>query len=384
MSKLPNIQILRALAAFSVVVYHSGIESTSVCNNTNQGCTYDIWVGGYGVGLFFLISGFIMVATSWNSFGKPRAALDFMRRRLIRIVPLYWLLTTIAVVGVFFVPTMLNVPVLDPLYVAASYLFIPVTRVNGLVRPIANLGWTLNLEMMFYVVFTVSLFFTRRVGLFLSVGFLLAFTVLQTTGLFAANGAMASIPLNFWADPIILNFIVGMIVAVFYVQGARCSQFTSYILIAVSIILSYFAYLMDATIMTYPENHIISRLANGIPAVFLFLGCTMGPQLNQVRTMWRGLLLIGDASYSLYLIHPFALRAFGKIWTKAIGRELPVWSFTIACLMLALAIGLICYYVAERPLLNYFNRFLPHRKNPVTALNPLVGPAGLEPATKRL
>jgi exopolysaccharide production protein ExoZ len=365
MSKLPNIQILRALAAFSVVVYHSGIESTSVCNNTNQGCTYDIWVGGYGV-------------------GKPRAALDFMRRRLIRIVPLYWLLTTIAVVGVFFVPTMLNVPVLDPLYVAASYLFIPVTRVNGLVRPIANLGWTLNLEMMFYVVFTVSLFFTRRVGLFLSVGFLLAFTVLQTTGLFAANGAMASIPLNFWADPIILNFIVGMIVAVFYVQGARCSQFTSYILIAVSIILSYFAYLMDATIMTYPENHIISRLANGIPAVFLFLGCTMGPQLNQVRTMWRGLLLIGDASYSLYLIHPFALRAFGKIWTKAIGRELPVWSFTIACLMLALAIGLICYYVAERPLLNYFNRFLPHRKNPVTALNPLVGPAGLEPATKRL
>jgi exopolysaccharide production protein ExoZ len=367
MSKLPNIQVLRALAAFSVVLYHSGIESTSICTNTNQGCSYDIWVGGYGVGLFFLISGFIMVATSWNAFGKPGAAWDFIRRRLIRIVPLYWLLTTIAVVGVFFIPTMLNVPVLDPLYVAASYLFWPVTRVNGLVRPIANLGWTLNLEMMFYAVFTISLFFTRRLGLFLSVGFLVVFSVLQTTGLFAAGGAMASTPLNFWADPIILNFIVGMIVAVFYMQGARCSLFVSFALIAVSIALSYLAYQMDTQILSFPENHIVSRLANGVPSVFLFLACALGPQLNQGNAMWRALLLVGDASYSLYLIHPFALRAFGKIWTRVIGTHLPVWTFTIACLVLALTIGFMCYYAAERPLLNYFSKFLPQRKKPVAA-----------------
>src|SRR5437016_4636844 len=126
MSKLPNIQLLRALAASSVVVYHSGIESTSVCKGTNLNCVYDFWTGGYGVGLFFVISGFIMVTTSWNAFGQPGAALDFMRRRIIRIVPLYWLLTTVAVIGVFFVPTMLNVPVLDFPYVAASYLFWPV------------------------------------------------------------------------------------------------------------------------------------------------------------------------------------------------------------------------------------------------------------------
>jgi exopolysaccharide production protein ExoZ len=357
MNKLPNIQVLRALAAFSVVVYHSGIESSSVCTATGQPCNSEIWVGGYGVGLFFLISGFIMVATSWNAFGRPGAMVDFIRRRLIRIVPLYWLLTTIAVVGVFFVPSMLNVPVMDPLYVAASYFFWPMQRVNGLVRPIANLGWTLNLEMMFYVVFTVSLFFTRRIGLLVSMGFLTVFCAMQTTGLFAVSGALPSTPLNFWADPIILNFIVGMLVAVFYMQGARCHLYVGFALIAVSLILSAFAYQMDAVLLALPENSLIARLANGIPAVFLFLTCALGPQINEASKFWRPFLLVGDASYSLYLIHPFALRVFTKLWTKVVGTHLPVWSFTLACLVMGLAVGFACYYLAERPMLAYFSKF---------------------------
>ena len=76
----------------------------------------------------------------------------------------------------------LNVPVLDAGYVISSYLFWPVMRVNGFVRPIANLGWTLNIEMMFYTVFTVGLLFRRNVGLAFTMGFLGLFTLLQTLG----------------------------------------------------------------------------------------------------------------------------------------------------------------------------------------------------------
>jgi exopolysaccharide production protein ExoZ len=355
MSKLHNIQILRALAASTVVYYHSGIESTSVCTGTNLPCVYNFWIGGFSVGLFFVISGFIMVATSWNSFGQPSAAVDFMRRRIIRIVPLYWLLTSIAVVGVFFVPSMLNVPVLDPAYVASSYLFWPVTRINGLVRPIANLGWTLNLEMMFYVIFTLALLFSRRTGLILAIGFLAGFTALQTTGIFASGGALPSTPLNFWSDPIIINFIMGMVVAVFYKRGYRIGLLTSLFFITVCVLLSIIAYQWDATILTYPETHIVSRMADAVPPLFLFLACSLGPQVDAHKLIWRLGLLIGDASYSLYLIHPFALRAFGKIWIKFIGTHLPVWSFTLLCPILALAVGLACYYLAERPLLKLFS-----------------------------
>jgi exopolysaccharide production protein ExoZ len=355
MSKLPNIQILRALAASTVVLYHSGIETTSVCQATSRSCALEFWIGGFGVGLFFVISGFIMVATSWNAFGQPGAALAFMKRRIIRIVPLYWLLTTVAVIGVFFVPSMLSVPVLDPLYVAASYLFWPVTRINGLVRPIANLGWTLNLEMMFYVIFTLSLFFTRGIGLILAIGFLAAFTALQISGLFAVGGTLQSIPLNFWADPIIINFILGMIFAVFYKRGIRFTQPQSLGLMAVSVVLAIIAFNNEGTIASYPENSFFSRTANTVPPLFLFLACALGPQLDEAKKLWRPALLLGDASYSLYLIHPFALRAFSKIWVKIIGTHLPVWSFTVACLALAVTVGLACYYLAERPLLKLFS-----------------------------
>ncbi len=368
MSKLPNIQILRALAASTVVYYHSGIETTSVCAATHQNCVYDFWIGGFSVGLFFVISGFIMVATSWNAFDQPGAAMDFMRRRIIRIVPLYWLLTTIAVIGVFFVPSMLNVPVLDPVYVAASYLFWPVTRINGLVRPIANLGWTLNLEMMFYMVFTLALLFNRRLGLTLAIGFLAAFTAVQTTGIFAESGALPSTPLNFWADPIIINFILGMIIAVFYKRGFRFSQQSSLLLMAASVGLSIIAYQMDETIRSYPANHVMARMADAVPPLFLFLACALGPQLNAAKSFWRPALLVGDASYSLYLIHPFVLRALSKLWVKLVGADLPVLSFTLLCPIAALAAGLACYALAERPLLKFFSK--PRSPRPALELRP--------------
>ncbi len=355
MSKLPNIQILRAVAASAVVLYHSGIETTSVCVGTNRDCSIDVWTGGYGVGLFFVISGFIMVATSWNSFGQPGAALDFMRRRINRIVPLYWLLTTFAVVGVFFVPTMLNVPVLDPAYVAASYLFWPITRVNGLVRPIANLGWTLNLEMMFYVVFALALPFSRRLGLKIAMLFLSLFTLVQMTDVFAPEGMLHSIPLNFWADPIILNFIFGMGFAVLYKHGTRFNALESLMLIGLSCATSVVAYEYNDMLNTYPESHFISRMASAIPPMFLFVAAAMGPQVDVNRKLWQVGLLIGDASYSLYLIHPFLLRAFSKLWIKFVGTHLPAWDFTLVCPFMALAGGLCCYYLAERPFAALFN-----------------------------
>lgn len=364
MMKLPNIQILRAIAALAVVFYHDGIETTNICTSIGTPCNYDFWVGGFGVPLFFIISGFIMVMTSWNSFGQAGAPGDFIKRRITRIVPLYWLITSIAVIGIIISPSMLNVPVLDPLYIAASYLFWPVTRVNGLVRPIANLGWTLNLEMMFYVVFTVALFFSRARGLIMAIGFLAAMSVLQVSGLFGKTGALQSTPFNFWADPIILNFIMGMLIAVLFRRGVRLNKIATSVLILISIggilLVGNFSGLLNAL----PEDHIINRVTAMVPMLCLVIAATMGPQLDPSKTYWRAGLLAGDASYSLYLIHPFILRPLGKIWAKFIGTGLPVWSFTILGVFAALSGGLILYWVVERPLTNYFAKNRKHSVSP--------------------
>jgi len=358
--KLPNIQILRAVAALAVVFYHDGIETNNICTSTGQTCNYNFWVGAFGVPLFFIISGFIMVMTSWHSFGQSGAPLDFIKRRIIRIVPLYWLVTSIAVIGIIVSPSMLNVPVLDPLYIAASYLFWPVSRVNGLVRPIANLGWTLNIEMMFYSVFTVALYFNRVRGLILAIGFLAGMSVIQTMGLFGKTGALQSTPLNFWADPIIVNFIMGMIIAILYRNGMRLNLIEASLLVAIAVIgillIGNFSGFLDAL----PEDHVINRVAAMIPMLCLIVAATMGPQLDASKAIWRVGLLVGDASYSLYLIHPFILRPLAKLWAKLIGNHLPVWSFTVLGIALALATGLMLYLLVERPLTNYFSRY---RKN---------------------
>lgn len=363
MMKLPNIQILRAIAALAVVFYHDGIETTNICTSIGTPCNYDFWVGGFGVPLFFIISGFIMVMTSWNSFGQVGAPLDFIKRRITRIVPLYWLITSIAVIGIIISPSMLNVPVLDPLYIAASYLFWPVTRVNGLVRPIANLGWTLNLEMMFYVVFTVALFFSRARGLVIAIGFLAAMSVLQTIGVFGKSGALESTPLNFWADPIILNFIMGMIIAALFRRGVRLNLIETSLLIVISIFGILLVGNFSGFLNALPEDHIINRVTAMIPMLCLVIAATMGPQLDSSKTFWRAGLLAGDASYSLYLIHPFILRPLGKIWAKFIGTGLPVWSFTVLGVFVALSGGLILYWIVERPLTNYFAKNRKHSKS---------------------
>ncbi len=356
MLKLPNIQILRAVAALAVVFYHDGIESTAICVATGKPCVYDFTLGTFGVPLFFMISGFIMVMTSWNSFAQTGAPTQFMRRRLIRIVPLYWLVTTIAVAGALVVPSMLNVPVDDPIYIAASYLFWPMARVNGLIRPIANLGWTLNLEIMFYAVFTLALFFNRKRGLALAVAFLTGATMLQLTGIFAASGILASTPLNFWADPIILNFILGMLVAALYKREFRVNVTEARLLIAISAVGLLIINNIHGTLDAIPENHIINRGVLTLAVAFMFIAGALGPQIDVTKPLWRAGLLIGDASYSLYLVHPFFLRPISKFWSKIIGSHLPVWTFSIVAIILAVAVGLVVYMFVERPLTNYFAR----------------------------
>jgi peptidoglycan/LPS O-acetylase OafA/YrhL len=312
--------------------------------------------GVNGVALFFMISGFIMVTTSWSAFAAPGGASDFMRRRITRIVPLYWLVTSLAVVGAMLAPSMLNVPVIDPVYIADSYLFWPVARVNGLVRPIANLGWTLNLEMFFYAVFTVALLFRRRLGLDLAIGFLAALCALQIAGVFKPDGALPSLPLNFWADPIILNFIFGMLIGAIFMLGQRMDRLASLALVAASALAAGSFMNMNDAINTWPETGLASRMVNAVPVLVLFIAGALGPQVDMKKLAWRGMLLLGDASYSLYLIHPFALRGFRGLWVKLVGVHLPVWSFIGISLTLALCAGLATYFLIERPMTRFFSR----------------------------
>jgi exopolysaccharide production protein ExoZ len=369
MSRLINIQILRFVAAMAVVFYHSGVEATYVCEALGQGCGFDFWGGGYGVALFFMISGFIMIVTSWNSFGQSGAVGDFLRRRITRIVPLYWFVTSLAVIGILIMPSMLKVNVLDLPYIMSSYLFWPVARENGLVRPIAALGWTLNLEMFFYGVFALSLLFARARGLLVVLASLTLFSLLHATGLFSAGGALAAVPLHFWSDPIILNFVLGMGVGIAYMNGMRLGWLGAAAFACASLLVVGAEILLVAdSFWLRPEDEVLRRLSHTLPGILFFAGAALGPQINAQSLAARAGMLIGDASYSLYLIHPFILRPLQKIWVKLIGDALPEWMFVPVCIVAALAGGIAVYVIVERPMTRYFSRKpAPHAAHPAFA-----------------
>lgn len=120
------------------------------------------WVfGTSGVDLFFVISGFIVVVTTAGVDTKP---FDFWRRRIVRVVPLYWLLTLLMVTVALIAPGLFKTLKVAPETVLQSLLFIPhfSQSFSGVVWPLLVPGWTLNFEMFFYALFGLALILPPR------------------------------------------------------------------------------------------------------------------------------------------------------------------------------------------------------------------------------
>jgi exopolysaccharide production protein ExoZ len=313
-------------------------------SGTDKLFNVDPW--GAGTSLFFAISGFIMVVTTAAAFGSPAAAFDFMCRRLIRIVPLYWALTTLMLGVVMVVPSlMMKADGSDHLYVVGSYLFWPQIRLTGDVRPLATQGWTLNLEMLFYVVFAVALLFSRRTGyvlLFGSLGLLVAAHV---------SGLLPGVALNFWGHPIVLGFLFGTTIGIFYNRGVRLSREC-----AIPLLVIGFGALFQPWRPSGSGDDLLPCLAAGIPSAVVLAAVALGPQINERRRLWLPALLIGDASYSLYLLHPFLLRALYLLWLKgSVGTVLPLWMFVPAGIAIASAAAVAIFWYFERPITRWLN-----------------------------
>lgn len=139
--KMESIQVLRFIAAISIILYHSSLFGEH---------------GYLGVDILFIISGYvIMKATELN---KPY----FLLRRFIRIVPLYWI-STFLLFGILYVAPELSImseASLDNL--VKSLLFIPIAIPGGYNVPLLGVGWTINYEIYFYILFSLCLIFSYK------------------------------------------------------------------------------------------------------------------------------------------------------------------------------------------------------------------------------
>jgi peptidoglycan/LPS O-acetylase OafA/YrhL len=332
---LPWVQALRAFAAFAVAFYH--IAHDDIANGGDPAGWFAeisrFFPWDAGVDIFFVISGFVIVHASAKLFGAPGGPLVFLRRRLRRIVPLYWIMTTIFLLVLVAGRSTIHGAIGGPGYIAASFLFLPWPRPDGLMQPVFGLGWTLNYEMFFYAVFAPFLLLLRRWAVAGAVVLLCGFVA------FGLLIGFANLQLSFWSNPIILEFCAGMLLAL-APPGLNLPSRLLLVVLAV-------AGLHFAT--TAPEAW--RALDSGGPAVAMVAAAALGApgRVNGGPKTW--LVRLGDASYAMYLVHPFVMRAFSVLWHKFhVGNELAGTIYVLAGLAAAQFCALAINMTLERKL----------------------------------
>jgi peptidoglycan/LPS O-acetylase OafA/YrhL len=336
--RINALQGLRAYAAISVMIGHGILEFHAT---KAQPMPFNEFPLIAGVDIFFVLSGFVMYYTSAEHFGHPGMATAFWRKRFIRLVPLYWIFTSLMVAVLMVMSSHVRSTEFDTWNVISSYLFIPSERPSGRIAPILSLGWTLNYEMFFYFAFGISLFFSKNRGVILLIAF---FCALALIGMMYP---LSFTPLHFWTDSIVLEFTAGVLLgALRSRRDIERSLFVCIIMFALSVLL-----LIIGSDLDIPRF-----MKGGIPAsLMLYAALSLPKRIDQ--SIPSSVILLGDSSYALYLSHRFILRGttivFGLI---AFPRNIELYCYVIITLITAVMLSIAVHRYVELPMMRLGSR----------------------------
>ncbi|WP_424628026.1 acyltransferase family protein [Bradyrhizobium sp. SYSU BS000235] len=341
MSRIVSIQYLRAAAALMVVFFHAEGMAAEY---------FDVaWpsFGAVGVDIFFIISGFIMWVTTASERTTPSS---FILNRIVRIVPLYWLVTLLLYGGwrIFRDPALLP-PVSNLLQ---SLFFIPfIPERAGIIQPLLITGWTLNYEMFFYVVFACGFLIARRYRL------LLIGTVLGA--LVASRYLVApSSPVTMtYTSPLLIEFIVGCLLGMMYERKALPRPQMAVLLLVVGGLLLLGSGMLPAS--SIGGGRFVRW---GLPAFLVVVGAL---SLEPLLKAWRVPMQLGDASYSIYLTHSVVLSTL-KSAVLIVASTLPpllAGGFVVAGCVASIAAGVLVYRFVEAPLLMWSKQAIAAARN---------------------
>jgi peptidoglycan/LPS O-acetylase OafA/YrhL len=346
--RLLMVQVLRGVAALLVLLGHTQSELIRVA--AEQGAALRRWPlpGGFGVDLFFCISGLIMVLASQPLYGQPGAATAFLRRRALRLVPLYWLATGLCVLTLLLGRHGLAQTTWTELLTSLLFVPYPVYGDAAQPYPLLTLGWSLNYEVLFYGLFAVFIALPPRRAVAWTVA---ALAALVLAGAFISPDRVA---LHFWTRPILLEFGLGCVIGLWWLRRS-CAPTPSLLVMAAAalgvLLLDPLGLAVKPTGAASTPNDLVRVLGWGLPAaVLLTAAVSLEGRVHGVAL--RGMSRLGDWSYSLYLMHPFALLSATKAWQRLGLHEHLPWS-ALAALMLggSLLLAAAGYHLIERPLL---------------------------------
>ncbi|MEX0599504.1 MAG: acyltransferase, partial [Rhodothermales bacterium] len=336
--KLESIQVLRGLAALMVVLVHIGVTEARYGANGYR------WLDGFvtgnaGVDIFFVISGFIMIYTSSHRAGSVAESGRFLVKRVVRIYPTYWVYFFLVLAAWLIVPQWVNSSATQESNLLASFLLYPAEG-----YPLLLVAWTLEFEMVFYLLFTGALLVRER--------YVLPCILAVMVGLIAAGQIVRpeSDAATVLMSPILSEFAVGCVLGYMHLRRTWKGGWFLAAAGALLLLLEIFgiSWVSLAGLAGSPFDR---SLSYGLAAILLVHGLVSVERESTIRFP-RLALSIGMSSYSLYLSHVLVLSALGRIW-QALGLDvLPNLVFVSLLLVAAVLWGLISFRWIEKPLVD--------------------------------
>jgi exopolysaccharide production protein ExoZ len=315
---LIGIHYMRGVAALMVVAFHA-ISFMVIYKSYSSPFAHHVLAAG--VDVFFVISGYLMVKTTEK---YKKHTLDwrlFLYKRLSRIAPMYWLITVFISLAILYKPGLSDKHI-DLELVLKSLLFLPSKISNSDVQStILPVGWTLVYEMFFYIAFAAFTAFNYRAGLFLLIAAFSVFSLCHAT--------FDNYYLGLYSDPIILEFVFGMLVA----KLPTPSSPKGFVFVVVGFIALVLGAWLDGPQLS------VRPLSAGVGAAIIIYGAS-GIKLQSVLRVPE---MLGDISYTLYLTHMYTIKAGSKFLS-------PTFFSCIILMVVSIVVAYVAYRIIEAPL----------------------------------
>lgn len=343
---VPGIQYLRGFAAILVVIWHVN-WLVSLPPSYGESPFALAETGLFGVAIFFVISGFIITIVSFGPTRSTRA--EFFVRRFVRIIPFMW----VCVIG-YNLLSMAGTAKIDLLPGLRAMALWPI----GELRP--HVVWTLRHEFIFYILFAFTMLRPRPLSYLLAAWFLAPLVWYAASHLLAwpellqpETSGLALATVVGYGNIMMpnLQFGMGFALGLLWLKGHPLVQ---------SRYPAAFLLTLAATCLATALVGATLSEDNALRALWWTLFATIVVWLGIVSTEKPGPLhslglLLGDASYSIYLTHAATAVVLIQISAR-LHNPLPSALFVIAAVVSSVVAGILIHWYVEQPLIAYCRR----------------------------
>jgi peptidoglycan/LPS O-acetylase OafA/YrhL len=362
--KFESLEMIRALAALSVVFFHTTIIFTGRTGIVPFGGVFG--AGSRGVDLFFVLSGFIIAYIHAADIGRPGRVGHYFYSRFVRIYPNVWIVTLLAL-AVYLIGFggADKASKLQPWSIGASFMLLP-QHGDALV----NVTWSLKYEIFFYLLFALAIL-RQSLGLWLILLWQASVLAVYLSGR-QLEWSWAS----FYLRPIVLEFGLGLISAWIVINRARFALLDNRRFVTAMLVLGVTIFAAADLVQAYAPDALAALpdfLVFGVSAALIVISLAV-IDIQRRYTVPRLLVLLGGASYSIYLVHFSTISLLAAFLTR--GSRVPMNDAVfLGVALVGVFFGLLFHQGIDRPLHRFLRRRQQRAPPPLAAAEETAPPA---------